>query len=354
MLTLLYSCNYFHRFKNILRFWHFNDNTNFNPDDPGTDKLHKVRKLADCLRNNCGEVFEPGKNVCVDESLLLFKGRLHFRQYIRTKRARYGVKFYELCTSDGILLDFVIYSGAGSFPEIPGRSSTETIVSTLMERYLHKGRCVYLDNYYTLPNLAKLLLENDTYMCGTVKPNTRQFPIGLANDAIEKNQSIFYKCDDENLLAVKYRAVKNKSTNQPKIVHLLSTLHHATTGRTGRKDKYNNVIMKPHCVIDYNHQMGGVDRMDQQLHSFRCCRKTYKWPKKVAIHLIMLGCLSACKVYCKHTGKSLPFLKFMHNVIAYLLTSSPKLNRQVLRDETVHRLTGRHFPTVRGTQEGGG
>ena len=56
--------------------------------------------------------------------------------------------------------------------------------------------------------------------------------------------------------------------------------------------------------------------------------------KKVAIHLKMLSCLSACKLFTKHTGKKIPFLSFMHDLIASLLTCIPKLNRQVIREET--------------------
>ena len=43
----------------------------------------------------------------------------------------------------------------------------------------------------------------------------------------------------------------------------------------------------------------------------------------------------------------------MH-VIASLPTSSPKLNHPAIQEETVHRLTGRHFSVVRADQEGGG
>ena len=105
------------------------------------------------MHENCRQAFEPGKNVCVDESLQLFKGRLHFRQYIHTKKARYRVKFYQLCTSDGVLLDFLIYCGT-KLQEIEGLSATETIDATLMESYLHDDRCILLDNFYTSPNLA--------------------------------------------------------------------------------------------------------------------------------------------------------------------------------------------------------
>ena len=35
----------------------------------------------------------------IDESLMLWKGRLGWRQYIPSKRARYGIKSYEICDS---------------------------------------------------------------------------------------------------------------------------------------------------------------------------------------------------------------------------------------------------------------
>lgn len=38
---------------------------------------------------------------------------------------------------------------------------------------------------------------------------------------------------------------------------------------------------KPVCVIDYNSNMGGVDRVDMLLSSIESVRKTIKWYKKV-------------------------------------------------------------------------
>ena len=62
-------------------------------------------------RRRCSEAFYPRKKLSIDESLVLFKGRLSFKQYIKFKRARFGIKYYQLCTTDGIVLDYVIYHG---------------------------------------------------------------------------------------------------------------------------------------------------------------------------------------------------------------------------------------------------
>jgi len=95
----------------LLCFLHFADNDLLDVNDPNRDRLHKIRTFVNLIRARCAQVYSPSKDLYVDESLVLFKGRIAFKQFIRTKRARFGIKLFELCTSNGILLDFLIYHG---------------------------------------------------------------------------------------------------------------------------------------------------------------------------------------------------------------------------------------------------
>ena len=63
------------------------------------------------IKESDRKVYSLGKILSLDESLVLFRGRLSFKQYINTKRARFGIKLYQLCTFNGILLDFIVYYG---------------------------------------------------------------------------------------------------------------------------------------------------------------------------------------------------------------------------------------------------
>ena len=103
------------RFELIMKFFHFNDNSTYNPTEENRDSLHKVQPLIEALHERCQKVYYPGQNLSVDEMLVLFKGRLHFKLFIGTKRARFGIKLYELCTSSGIALDFPVYYQKGMF-----------------------------------------------------------------------------------------------------------------------------------------------------------------------------------------------------------------------------------------------
>ena len=69
------------RFQSIMRFLHFGDE----PQQPD-DRLAKVRFLINHLNNTMPEIYTPHKELSMDESMMLWRGRLVFRQYIKNKR----------------------------------------------------------------------------------------------------------------------------------------------------------------------------------------------------------------------------------------------------------------------------
>ena len=81
-------------------------------------------------------------------------------------------------------------------------------------------------------------------------------------------------------MAVKYRATKDKSQKKEKVVYLLTTIHNNSMQNTKITDKDGNAVKKPSCIVRYNHCMGGVDLLDQQLDSLLVLRKSFKWYKK--------------------------------------------------------------------------
>ena len=94
------------------------------------------------IKERCFQIFLTEKDVSIAESLFLFKGRLSFPQYKKSKRARFGIKLYHLCTSNGIPMDLIVYHG-NIAPQLiekeEGALITKMIPATLMERYFGKG-----------------------------------------------------------------------------------------------------------------------------------------------------------------------------------------------------------------------
>jgi hypothetical protein len=57
------------------------------------------------------KIYEPSKNLSIDESMVLWRGRLIFRQYIKNKKHEYGVKIYMLAEPWGLIHRVLVYSG---------------------------------------------------------------------------------------------------------------------------------------------------------------------------------------------------------------------------------------------------
>ena len=107
-------------------------------DSPGYDKPFKIRKLLDLLLPRFTDVYSPERNLVVDETLIKFKGRVHFRQFIPIKPGRFGIKCFTLAeSSSGSGQVSKVYTGKenGVVQTDLGRKA----VMILMESFLDKG-----------------------------------------------------------------------------------------------------------------------------------------------------------------------------------------------------------------------
>ena len=123
---------------------------------------------------------------------------------------------------------------------------------------------------------------------------------------------------------------------------------------TGKSNHEGNPVVKPTMVSSYNTHMGGVDRVNQQLRNIQSLRKSYKWYKKLVLRLVIQVTLNAHKVYQIHTGNdNMTYLQFLNDTIVLLLAVTRDISIQVVsNDDTLQRLSKRHFPSVRQQAEG--
>ena len=63
---------------------------------PGYDPLFKLRPFLDPLLKSFQKAYHPGREVSIDESMIGFKGRLSFLQYMPKKPTKWGMKAFVL------------------------------------------------------------------------------------------------------------------------------------------------------------------------------------------------------------------------------------------------------------------
>ena len=56
-------------------------------------------------------------------------------------------------------------------------------------------------------------------------------------------------------------------------MHVILSKHSARMVNTSKVDRQGNIVKKPDAIVNYNTNMGGVHRMDQQLHGIQVLRK---------------------------------------------------------------------------------
>ena len=274
------------RFKELRKMIHFSDSINFDPNDA----LLKLRYLIDTLNTRFATTYIPEQNVCIDEYLSLWKGRLSFKIYIPSKRERYGIKIYMNCESlTGYLLGFIIYTGSETNYKDAGDmvlpknfdeyKTPSRVVMSLMAPYINQGYVVTLDNLYSSPELAEILFSHQIDSFGTLRKKAG-LPHDFWNWKPIKGDEPEKRFQDDVMVLRWNDVTKTKTT---KIVSMLSTVHTGELIDSGKVNRSTKLpVMKPDVIVDYNKTMGGVDTLSRVIIPYNSQRKGLKWYRKLA------------------------------------------------------------------------
>jgi len=241
------------RFCLLQRLLHFSDNR---IPCPG-NRLVKIGTVVETLKKKFKSIFIQHQNLCIDESIVEWKGRLTFKQYIPSKRHRFRIKLFVLCDcKSGFVLDFLVYTGDNQHIDFnESLSQSGSVISTLMSPYINKGHILYMDNWYSSPTLYEYLLEHKTGTCGTVKERRKGMPVFPKK--LTKGQFIFAISKNPNIIACKWKDKRD--------VHMLSTVYTPKIVSINNCDRSGNKIKKSQCILEYNVNMGLVDKSDMQI-----------------------------------------------------------------------------------------
>ena len=330
----------YNKFKLIDKFLHFVDDEELGDTYA---KSAKIQPIWDYVNERYSMIYTPKQNIAIDESLLLWKGRLTWKQSILTKRARFDVKSFLLCESEiGYILKSLIYTGKEMTDALDGEEYhyvATKIVLALIRELLDKGYTLYIDNWYSSFELTSLLLTRQTDTIGTLVKSRKNLPPDMNKKNLKKDERVVYYESLTNAMVTKWKDKKD--------VHTISTFVNdgETLVRRSGKDK---VI--PTVIDIYNRGMGGVDKSDQMMTSYDVERKRVKkWYKKVFNHLIN-QCAFNAQILHKCMGGELTPLKFRKVLVGCLLEKygiytipSGQRGRTKIHD-THLRLIGRHFP----------
>ena len=123
------------------------------------------------------------------EAVKKFKGRCIFKQYIKGKPVRWGIKIFCVCCSlTSYLFNAMFYVGKCEDDSNKEASVTHQTVVKLMQPLAGKNHGVYMDNYYTGIPLFRELEKMDILSTGTVRTNRKGLDKAVTMKKSEEKQ----------------------------------------------------------------------------------------------------------------------------------------------------------------------
>ena len=249
----------------------------------------------DRIRSGCLKLARPS-DISIDEQMIPFSGACAFRQCVPSKPNPVRLKNYVAASQDGMVLDYVIYQGSGSFTSAPPdlKLGMGANVIVHLAQTLPAGTCIYCDRFFMVPSIVDYMLSKHLiHMTGTVMKNRMREVSKLSDDKTLMKQgrgaSDSVVRTDGKLVAVKWY------DNKP--VVLISSVHGVlpqdTCKRWAKAGKKYVDVPRLNIIQQYNSKMGGVYLCDRMMSFYRMSARTRKWTIRTILHFIDLAVVNS-------------------------------------------------------------
>lgn len=272
-----------HRFISIWSLLHC-----VNEEDPGLDKqdkIYKTRPILDHILPKFRHYFVPDCELSLDEGMIPTKNKLSFKQYIKDKPTKWGIKSFLLTDSKhGYICDAEVYTGRRPDAEaIDGLGVTGNLVVRLIQNYTDQNYAVYTDRFYSTVQLAEYLLEHHgVRLCGTAMTNRREFPRALIHKNNVLPRGHFELLFNGNVATIVWQ--------DKKPIYFVTSIYISSPPenvlRYNATEHRRIPVPCPKPVKAYNSYMGGTDKNDQMT-KLQKCRRHYKWPRRLVMKFFM-------------------------------------------------------------------
>ena len=106
------------------------------------------RPVVEYLSSRVAAVYEPGRDLSIDEAMIPFKGRSSLKQYMPLKPVRRGIKVWARAeASNGYVSAFQVYTGKQGGTTETGLGAK--VVKSLTEDLKGSNRHLFFDNYFS-------------------------------------------------------------------------------------------------------------------------------------------------------------------------------------------------------------
>ncbi|KAL8614327.1 hypothetical protein ACOMHN_007665 [Nucella lapillus] len=227
-------------------YFHLRDTSNTpGCDSSDYDPLYKIRPFLDMIQPLFKKHYKPGRDLSSDDSMVGYKEKLFFNQYMPAKPVKLGIKVWQLCDAQtGCCVAFDIYIG---------RHSRQDSHATLVEEVVNiQSSTIRPGIFFILiafsPQWPSCNACTHMELCNShVKQERAAY---RAEGARIPNRGDLLQMQQGPLVAIVYRDKHQ--------IHLLNTKQ--PLGKTVTETKEI-----PTFIAAYSKYTGGIDKCDQYM-----------------------------------------------------------------------------------------
>ena len=261
----------------------------------------KLLPFASEIRKNWRLLRTPSSHTAIDECMIKETRHTSHSTMAPGKPIKEGYKLFSI-GDEGYLYNYAWYSplqGLESRPKTKGLGDTSAMVLKLAVDTLPKDTILFMDNYFTCPELAVALRDRGIAVCGTMKPGRKDLPDLLvemkkeyAKDipygvlaAVVQNDVLMVAWQDNNLVlglttAYGVREVDDFVSKKRKRPSKTSTNARVVLPafKENDKDVFEKTFKVPKVFYHYNKHMGEVDRFNALVATYssqRACNRNW-------------------------------------------------------------------------------
>ncbi|XP_049946937.1 piggyBac transposable element-derived protein 3-like [Schistocerca serialis cubense] len=233
-------------------------------------------------------------------------GKCAMKTYVPSKPNPLGLKNFILASSDGLVLDFIIYTGKGTVPdtELKEIGLDASVIKLLTVTVPNNGQhVIYSDRFFTGIKSIEFFLSNNIHQTGSVMKN-RIFDVAskFKTDCdLNRGEWDEYVREDKKLCALKWK--DNKAVIL--VSSFVGSEPQVTCKRWSKAQNRSIDVPQPTIVKSYNFNMGGIDLCDRFMAYYRSNTRTRKWTIRLFNHFIDLAIINCWIMYKRTCAKEL-------------------------------------------------
>ncbi len=258
--------------------------------------------------------------------MIKYFGKSGLKQSIRNKPIRFGFKAWVLATVSGYVVSFDLYQGKGvgikttnNVKEVgAAAASVLDLLDLIPEAKKDLAYHIFADNFFSSQKLVDVLVEKNYQYTGTIRQDRLKGAPPLTTvEKFKKKERGYYETvvlKDESMIVTRW----NDNAPVTLLSSVLGDKPLATAKRYNRAAKKYIEIPQPHIIQQYNRNMGGVDRFDQNNNHLRVAIGGKKWYWSVVTWLLDTAVHNIWQLHRK-AGGEMSLLDFKRELVCTIL-----------------------------------